>query len=71
MRIARINAPNSLIQTLQMKIWEKLSKARIKKEVLHPNKIPELSSMHASLEAHAKEKVKEQAELSWAKLRQY
>ena len=59
MRIARIDAPNSLGQSLQRKIWEQLSKARIKIEVLHPNEIPELSSMHASLEAHANEKIRE------------
>ena len=35
MRIARIDAPNSLDQSLQRKIWEKLSKARIKIKVLH------------------------------------
>ena len=59
MRIARIDAPNSLGQSIQRKIWEKLSKARVKIEVLHPNEIPELSSMHASLEAHAKEKIRD------------
>ena len=59
MRIARIYSPNSLGQSLQRKIWEQLSKARIKIEVLHPNEIPKLSSMHASLEAHAKEKIRE------------
>ena len=59
MRIARIDAPNLLGQSLQRKIWGKLSKARVKIEVLHPNEIPELSSMHASLEAHAKEKIRD------------
>ena len=41
MKVARIEAPNSLGQSLQRNIWEKLNKARIKIEVLHPNEIPE------------------------------
>ena len=57
MRIARIHPPYSLGQSLQRKIWEKRSKAQIKMKVMNPNEIPELSSMHASLEAHAKEKI--------------
>ena len=59
MRIARIDAPNSLGQSLQRKIWEQLSKARIKIEVLHPNEIPELSTMLATFEAHVTEKIRE------------
>ena len=58
-RIARIDAPNSFGQSLQSKILEKLNKTRIKIEVLHPNEIPELSTMHASLETHATEKIRE------------
>ena len=59
MRKARIDAPNSLGQSLQRKILEKLNKVRIKIELLQPNEIPELSTMHATLEAHATEKIRE------------